>query len=52
MGDAEISVERPRPGVLAIDAAHGFAYPALDAAVARLPAIARQQGIAAAAIRR
>ncbi|HEV7439825.1 MAG TPA: Ldh family oxidoreductase [Methylobacterium sp.] len=52
VGDAEISVERPRPGVLAIDAAHGFAYPALDAAVARLPAIARQQRIAAAAIRR
>ncbi|HEV7439943.1 MAG TPA: Ldh family oxidoreductase, partial [Methylobacterium sp.] len=52
VGDAEILVERPRPGVLAIDAAHGFAYPALDAAVARLPAIARQQGIAAAAIRR
>src|SRR3978361_1836941 len=30
VGDPEISVERPRPGVLAIDAAHGFAYPALD----------------------
>src|SRR3954447_11379118 len=43
---------RPRPGVLAIDAAHGFAYPALDLAVAELAAIAAEQGIAAASIRR
>jgi (2R)-3-sulfolactate dehydrogenase (NADP+) len=43
---------RPRPGVLAIDAANGFAYPAIDLAVAELPALAAAQGIAAASIRR
>ncbi|WP_186420890.1 Ldh family oxidoreductase [Bosea sp. CS1GBMeth4] len=43
---------QPRPGVLAIDAAHGFAYPAIDLAVIELPEIARSQGIAAAPIRR
>jgi (2R)-3-sulfolactate dehydrogenase (NADP+) len=52
VGDAVPSVERPRPGALLIDAAHGFAYPALDAAVAALPAAAREVGIAAASIRR
>ncbi len=52
VGTATVSAERPRPGLLAIDAAYGFAYPALDHAVAVLPAIAREQGIAAAAIRR
>jgi (2R)-3-sulfolactate dehydrogenase (NADP+) len=38
--------------VLAIDAAHGFAYPALDLAAAELPALAAAQGIAAGSIRR
>ncbi|MGA0532628.1 Ldh family oxidoreductase [Hansschlegelia sp. KR7-227] len=52
VGDAAPSVERPRPGALLIDAAHGFAYPALDAAVTALPAVAREVGIAAASIRR
>ena len=51
-GSAQPSATRPRPGVLAIDAAHGFAYPALDLAVAELPAIASEQGIATASIRR
>lgn len=41
-----------RPGVLRIDAANGFAYPALDLAVERLPDMARQQGIALAGIYR
>jgi (2R)-3-sulfolactate dehydrogenase (NADP+) len=41
-----------RPGVLSIDAAHGYAYPAVDLAVAELPALARAQGIATAAIAR
>jgi (2R)-3-sulfolactate dehydrogenase (NADP+) len=45
-------VERPRPAVLAIDAAHGFAFPALDLAVAELPSLARAAGIAVAGIRR
>ena len=52
VGDAAVSVDQPRPGLLAVDAAHGFAYPALDAALERLPALARSQGIAAAGIRR
>ncbi|MEA2884057.1 MAG: (2R)-3-sulfolactate dehydrogenase, partial [Bradyrhizobium sp.] len=43
-GTAQPSATRPRPGVLAIDAAHGFAYPALDLAVAELPALAAAQG--------
>ncbi|WP_018043354.1 Ldh family oxidoreductase [Methylobacterium sp. 88A] len=52
VGDAVVTSARPKPGLLAIDAAHGFAYPALDTAIALLPEIARAQGIAAAAIRR
>ena len=51
-GFATPAVTRPRPAVVAIDAAHGFAFPALDAAVAELPKAAREAGIAAAAIRR
>lgn len=51
-GAAVPTSTRPKPGILAIDAAHGFAYPALALAVGELPAIARAQGIAAAAIRR
>jgi (2R)-3-sulfolactate dehydrogenase (NADP+) len=46
------TVERIRPGLLSIDAHHGFAYPAMEEAVARLPAMTREFGIAAAAIRR
>jgi len=52
IGDAAPAASRPRPGVLAVDAAHGFAYPALDLAVEALPAMARAQGIAAASISR
>jgi len=51
-GRAEPVVTEPRPGTLAIDAGHGFAYPALERAVAALPAMARAQGIAMAGIRR
>ena len=51
-GFAVPTVERPRPGAAAIDAAHGFAYPAIDAALAVLPAMAREAGVASAAIRR
>ena len=43
---------RPRPALFAVDAANGFAYPALDAATVALPDIVRSEGIAAAAIRR
>jgi (2R)-3-sulfolactate dehydrogenase (NADP+) len=51
-GFAVPQVDRPRPGAAAVDAAHGFAYPAIDAAVALLPAMAREAGVASAAIRR
>jgi len=51
-GFATATSTRPRPAVLAVDAAHGFAYPALDHAVSELPPITREQGVAAAAIRR
>jgi len=51
-GLAVPAIERPRPGAAMIDARNGFAYPALDAAVALLPAMARAAGIAGAAIRR
>ncbi|MGL5735182.1 MAG: Ldh family oxidoreductase, partial [Beijerinckiaceae bacterium] len=49
-GRAVPRASRPKPSVLAVDAAHGFAYPALDLALAELPAIARAQGIATASI--
>jgi len=51
-GFAEPVVSRPRAGVVAVDAAHGFAYPALAAAVAALPAVAGEIGLAAAPVRR
>jgi (2R)-3-sulfolactate dehydrogenase (NADP+) len=51
-GRAKAVSTRTRPGVLSIDAAHGFAYPALDLAVTELPAIAREQGIAFSGIHR
>jgi (2R)-3-sulfolactate dehydrogenase (NADP+) len=51
-GFAEPVVRRPRSGVVAVDAAHGFAYPALAAAVAALPDAAAEVGLAAAPIRR
>jgi (2R)-3-sulfolactate dehydrogenase (NADP+) len=49
-GQAIPTLSRPRPGVVVVDAAHGFAFPAIDLALQDLPGIARQQGIAAAAI--
>jgi len=51
-GQAVSTAERVRPGLVAIDAAHGFAYPALALATEVLPAMAREQGIAAAGVRR
>ena len=51
-GRATPVATRLRPSLLAVDAAHGFAYPALDLAIARLPEIARECGVGAAAIRR
>ena len=51
-GFATPTLTRPRPGVLAIDAAHGFAFPAIELALTALPDAARTTGIAAASIRR
>jgi (2R)-3-sulfolactate dehydrogenase (NADP+) len=51
-GFAVPAVERRRTGLIAIDAKHGFAYPALNEAVRLLPEMARQLGIAAAGITR
>jgi (2R)-3-sulfolactate dehydrogenase (NADP+) len=51
-GFATPSVAHPRAGIVAVDAANGFAYPAIDVAVAALPQAARASGIAAATIRR
>lgn len=51
-GFARSVATETRPGALAVDAAHGFAYPALDLAVEWLPDAARRQGIAMAGIRR
>ncbi|MEO1265123.1 MAG: Ldh family oxidoreductase [Pseudomonadota bacterium] len=49
-GHAEPDIRRTRPGTLMVDAAHGFAYPAIDLAVEHLPDAAFDAGIAAASI--
>jgi (2R)-3-sulfolactate dehydrogenase (NADP+) len=51
-GAAQPVVSRPKPAVVAVDAAHGFAFPAIEAACAALPEATRAQGIAVAPIRR
>lgn len=51
-GHAVSEVRQSRPGSLLIDVNHGFAYPALDAAITRLPELARACGIAAAGLTR
>lgn len=51
-GKAVPTAAETRAATLAIDAAHGFAYPALDLAVERLPAMTHRTGIAAAGIGR
>lgn len=51
-GKARVSSLQPKPAVLTIDAALGYAYPALDLAVEKLPAIARAQGIALGLVHR
>ena len=47
-GHATPQARQIRPGSLMIDVGHGFAYPAFDLAIDRLPAMAKAQGIAAA----
>lgn len=51
-GFARPSIQRIKPGSVAIDAANGFAFPAIEAAVEILPELARTQGIATVGIRR
>lgn len=51
-GNAAPVLARPKPAVVAIDAGHGLAFPALEAAVEALPEVARAEGLAAASIRR
>lgn len=51
-GVATPTVRQTRAASLMIDAAHGFAFPALDLAVERLPALAKAAGIAAAGVMR
>jgi (2R)-3-sulfolactate dehydrogenase (NADP+) len=49
-GFAVPALSHPRPGLIAIDAANGFAFPAIEVAEAALPEAVRRQGVAAAAI--
>ncbi len=51
-GFAKPAIEWPRPSAAIVDAAHGFAFPAISLAVDALPQATKQNGIAAAAIRR
>jgi (2R)-3-sulfolactate dehydrogenase (NADP+) len=51
-GDAVPMVTRPRPGVVLVDVANGFFYPAIDAAANTIVAAARENGIAAAGFQR
>ena len=51
-GFAVPTATKPKPAVLAIDVRHGFAYPALDLAIAELPDMARGNGLATAALTR
>ncbi len=51
-GTATPTVSRPRPGVVSVDVANGFFYPAFDAAVGPVVEAARANGIAAAGFTR
>lgn len=51
-GQAAPKAVLSRPGAVDVDAGNGFAYPALDLAVEQLAAMAPEQGIAMAGIRR
>jgi (2R)-3-sulfolactate dehydrogenase (NADP+) len=51
-GHATPSLTRRKPALIAVDAANGFAYPAIELAETTLPEIARSEGIAAASIHR
>jgi (2R)-3-sulfolactate dehydrogenase (NADP+) len=51
-GSATPRVERTAPAVLRVDACFGFAYPAIDAALEALAPVARETGVALAALHR
>ena len=51
-GHATPELRASAPAVLLVDAARGFAFPAIDLAIAALPPLCRAQGVAVAAIRR
>src|SRR5262249_8006328 len=51
-GHAVPSLRQTRPGALMIDVGNGFAFPAVDLAIARLPGVAAGTGIAAAGFTR
>ena len=51
-GHAVPTLDRVAPGFVRVDAASGFAYPAIDLACKTLPAMARNNGVAAAGIYR
>jgi len=46
LGGAEPIIERPRPGLVRVNAGHGFAHPAIEAGFAELIPLTRTQGIA------
>ena len=50
LGTARPQVAQPRPGVVRVDAAHGFAHAAIDAGWPAFDAAIRAQGIAAMAV--
>lgn len=51
-GHAQPDAMQSRPGAVIVDARHGFSYPAIDIAIDMLPAFAKANGIAAAAVTR
>lgn len=51
-GQARPQLERPRSGAIVVDAAHGFAHPAIDMGLPALIEAARGAGIAAMTVRR
>ncbi|WP_170476042.1 Ldh family oxidoreductase [Ruegeria arenilitoris] len=50
-GQADPTLARPRPGVVTVDAATGFAHSAIELGFAELVPAAREQGVAALSIR-
>ncbi|MCE2516710.1 MAG: Ldh family oxidoreductase [Alphaproteobacteria bacterium] len=51
-GHVAPQMSRPKPAVLAIDAGHGFAYPAFELMADELPKLAAEMGVAMAGVYR